>query len=195
MTEQFFREPLLTIRFRLPGYYFDIETTGLDPRCSKLCTIQYQALSPKDGSPVGDLVILKEWKSSEKEMLLEFSSVFSPIWDFVPIGENLLFDFNFLNHKMKQHTGKEYGLQFFANKPFIDIKHILVVKNRGSFKGYNHCLGKTGGGSYVPTWYQNGDYDKIEDYIRKEAGCFVNAYMAIAKEIPKILLPFETQPL
>ena len=48
-------------------YYFDIETLGTDPQDDKIITIQYQKL--EDGQPVEDMVILKEWESSEGDIV------------------------------------------------------------------------------------------------------------------------------
>ena len=172
-------------------YYFDIETTGLDPENSKICSIQYQRLSTESGSPVEDLVILKEWEHSERNLIIEFDKLFSSIWDFVPVGQNLLFDFNFLNDKKKKYLGKKYGSPFFLGKPFIDLKSILILKNHGLFKVYNQSIGKTGDGAKVPEWYNQGDYQRIDDYIRREAKNFIEAYMVLKEELPKILLPAE----
>ena len=52
-------------------YYFDTETTGFDPSEDKIITIQFQELDRFTGKPIGDLKILKEWESSEKEILTE----------------------------------------------------------------------------------------------------------------------------
>ena len=54
------------------NYYFDIETTGLDPKKDKIITIQYQELDRFTGKAIGKLVILKEWESSEREILQKF---------------------------------------------------------------------------------------------------------------------------
>ena len=56
----------------MASYYLDIETTGLNPKVDKIITIQFQQLDMNTGSPVGELIILKEWESSEKEMLKQF---------------------------------------------------------------------------------------------------------------------------
>ena len=172
-------------------YYLDIETTGLDPTDSKICSIQYQRLSTESGAATEDIVILKEWESSEENLIIEFDKLFSSVWDFVPVGQNLLFDFNFLNHKKKEYLGKEYGFPFFLGKPFIDIKPVLIMKNQGLFKGYNQSIGKTGEGAKVPEWYRQREFQRIEDYIRKEASNFIEAYVVLKKELPKILLPTE----
>jgi len=56
----------------IPLCYFDIETTGLNPRIHKIITIQYQCLDEQNLKPLGDLNILKEWERNEKEILREF---------------------------------------------------------------------------------------------------------------------------
>ena len=53
-------------------FYLDVETTGLDPAKDRIITIQFQELDRYTGEAVGELVILKEWESSEKEILKEF---------------------------------------------------------------------------------------------------------------------------
>ena len=55
-------------------FYLDIETTGLDPKKDKIITIQFQELERNTGKAIGELVILKEWESSEKEILEQFIS-------------------------------------------------------------------------------------------------------------------------
>ena len=56
----------------MTSYYLDIETTGFDPKFDKIITIQYQQLDIASGKPIGNLIILKEWESSEKEILKKF---------------------------------------------------------------------------------------------------------------------------
>lgn len=50
-------------------YYFDIETLGTDPQQDKILAIQYRKL--EGGEPVDDLITLKEWESSEGEIVKE----------------------------------------------------------------------------------------------------------------------------
>ena len=75
------------------NYYLDIETTGLDPEKDKILTIQYQELDRNKGEAVGELVVLKEWESSEKEILRKF--LFETYildeypFSFIPTGYNL----------------------------------------------------------------------------------------------------------
>ena len=56
----------------MPNYYLDIETTGLNPEKDKIITIQYAELDSFTSEQVGELKILKEWESSEKEILRQF---------------------------------------------------------------------------------------------------------------------------
>ena len=189
---------LLRSRGTMAEYYFDIETEGLDPETSQICTVQFQKLSTLSGSPEGDLVIWKAWEKSEREMIAEFHEMFyagpqekEKVWQFIPIGQNLLFDFNFLNHKVRQHLGKEYLLDFLKDKPFLDIKHILIVKNYGRFHGYDQLLGNTDESAKVGDWFRNGEYDKIESYIKREAENFIAAYRVLKTAIPRIRLPAE----
>jgi len=50
----------------MPLCYFDLETTGPDPRIHKIITIQYQCLDDITLKPLGDLVVLKEWEEGER---------------------------------------------------------------------------------------------------------------------------------
>jgi hypothetical protein len=65
------------------------------------------------------------------------------------------------------------------------------VKNFGRFQGYKTLLGKTDESSKVPEWFRAAQYGKIEDYVRREARDFINAYIVLKREIPKIRLPVE----
>ena len=80
----------------MPSYYLDIETTGLNPSRDKIITIQYQQLDRNTGAPIGELIILKEWESSEKDILRKFAIdtkvLDSYAFSFVPVGNNLTFE-------------------------------------------------------------------------------------------------------
>ena len=77
-------------------------------------------------------------------------------------------------------------------KPSLDLKHILIVKNYGRFTGYNALLGKTDENKKVPGWFRDKEYEKIEDYVKREAKNFIETYQVLKKEIPKIKLPHES---
>jgi len=61
-------------------YYFDIETYSPgekpNPETDKIITIQFQRIDLKTGKPREKLEILKEWESSEKQIVTEFFNRF-----------------------------------------------------------------------------------------------------------------------
>ena len=61
----------------MPLYYFDIETTGIDPNHDKIITIQYQKLDFQSGEPAGEITILKEWEeqASEKNLIEKLNEI------------------------------------------------------------------------------------------------------------------------
>ncbi len=188
------------------NYYFDMETaplehykdnTGanLDPKTGKIISIQYQKLWQETGEPIGELNILKEWTdgSSEEAIVRQFKATFidKGEWDFVPIGNNLAFDFTFLKAKFNQYLGEER--RRLGHRPLIDVRHILVVMNKGSFKGYDALLGKVHEARQVASWYYSKEHDKIEDYIRREAISFIEKYQILLRELSKIKLDQDSQ--
>jgi len=74
-----FKNATLAKRFLgvyLVEHYFDIETTGLDPERDKVITIQTQRLVGRTGEPIDEVNILKEWESSEKEIIYKLCFYF-----------------------------------------------------------------------------------------------------------------------
>ena len=133
------------------NYYLDIETTGLDPLQSKIITIQYMELERNTGKPVGPLKILKEWESDEKTILKRFIDDFVPgnQWAFIPIGFNLQFEHSFFWQRCISN-----GLQpvDIFNGPFLDLKTVAVLMNKGEFKGasLHKMTNKPHGGGNIP---------------------------------------------
>lgn len=165
----------------MTNYYADVETTGLNPYIDKIITIQYQKLNDL-GNPIGELVILKEWESNEENIVKEFFKVFylkDKPFNFVPIGQNLLFDFRFLLDRFKK-----YGLitddkiDFLFNCPFVDIRNVLIIANSMMFKntGLNHFTAKKDSGIIIPELYEKKEYSKIEEYIKQETKSFIEAF-------------------
>ncbi len=157
-------------------YYLDLETQGLNPETDKIITLQYQQMD-KDGNPLGNLVILKEWELGEEELIKQFLTIFKK-WEFIPVGMNLSFDFRFLLTKIKKYTGREIDFNELSNFPHLDIKPILVLMNNGNFKGakLSNFTSKGQNGIAIPLYYDNKEYDKIIGYIEKEASEFINFY-------------------
>ena len=59
----------------------------------------------------------------------------------------------------------------------INLKHVLVIANNGSFKGYQRFLGKSGQLPNMTQWYRDENWSNIEQYIRKEAKDFVETFL------------------
>ncbi|PJC50948.1 MAG: hypothetical protein CO032_02130 [Nitrosopumilales archaeon CG_4_9_14_0_2_um_filter_34_16] len=164
----------------MPPYYFDIETTGLDPQNDQIITIQYQKIGLASGRVEGPLIMLKSWKDPKGEQgiiekiipIIMSSNPFA----FVPIGNNLNFEFNFLANKINQYRNLEINSGYFHNRPHIDLKPIMILLNGGRFKGYHLILNKAGSGAMVPKWYKNKEYEKIMEYVLDETLCFTSFY-------------------
>lgn len=174
-------------------YYFDIETTGLDPEKDKIISIQIQELDRNTGEKIGDLIILKEWESSEREILEDFivgSGILNYPFNFIPVGYNLGFEHNFLVARTRLHKLPEIDI---LNNPFVDLRSIGVLMNKGEFKGsgLDKITGKKSDGSVLPDWYKNKEYDKILDYVKLEADEFIKLNVWLYKKMPEILSEYK----
>jgi hypothetical protein len=173
------------------NYYLDIETTGLDPDVCEILTIQYQELARGSGAAVGPLVILKAWESSEKGIIERFlnetSFLDSYDFSFIPVGYNLGFEHNFLKRRAAVHGLPEIDI---LSKPFIDLRVIGILMNRGEFRGsgLDNITGKESNGRMVPIWFDSGDYSRIVDYIRIEAEEFVKFLSWLYVRMPGLFL-------
>ena len=166
-------------------YYLDIETTGIDPQNDQILTIQFQKISVFTGKAMGPLNILNSWNNSEEDIVKEIAGYMldKHPWNFVPVGNNLTFEFKFLSNKFQKYLGKDIDVEFFVTRPHIDLKSVMILANSGKFKGSHLILGKQGKGSDVPIWYENREYQKIIDYIEDETKCFLN----FASEAQRVL--------
>ena len=171
-------------------FYLDIETTGLDPKKDKIITIQFQELDRYTGKAIGELTILKEWESSEKEILEEFISKTNILdsydFSFVPIGYNLGFEHDFI--KIRSELNGLPSLDIL-HCPFIDLRAIGILMNAGQFRGsgLSDITNKKGCGIQIPIWYENKEYDQIIDYIENETEEFVKFNMWLYKKMPSLL--------
>ena len=164
----------------MPHNYFDIETTGLNPEVDQIITIQYQKIALDNGTPEEELKVLKSWSPGwdEKKIISEilpFLMSQNP-FQFVPVGNNLNFEFRFLATKINKYFGMDLDAGYFHSRPYIDLKPLMVLLNGGRFKGYHLILKKSISGSNVPIWYENKEYDKILNYIDAEAVAFTRFY-------------------
>ncbi len=164
----------------MPHNYFDIETTGLNPEVDQIITIQYQKIALDNGTPEEELKVLKSWSPGwdEKKIISEilpFLMSQNP-FQFVPVGNNLNFEFRFLATKINKYFGMDLDAGYFHSRPYIDLKPLMVLLNGGRFKGYHLILNKPNNGSNVPIWYENKEYDKILNYIDAEAVAFTRFY-------------------
>ena len=177
-------------------YYFDIETYSPTPKPDlvndKIITIQYQRVRTETGEPMGNLEILTEWEcGSEKELLGKFKDIFltGNDFDFIPIGVNLYgFDLISLANRFNKHFDLGIDIQFFRNRPVIDIKPILIMMNKGMLKGYANILGKKQSGNVIKEWYEKNERDRIIQYIKDETENFLQKYQTLKKELPNIKL-------
>ena len=95
---------------------------------------------------------------------------------FVPIGNNLNFEFKFLASKINQYKKLDVDAGYFHNRPSIDLKPVMILLNGGRFKGYHLILHKADSGSSVPQWYNNKEFDKIIEYVIDETTSFTTFY-------------------
>jgi DNA polymerase elongation subunit (family B) len=170
-------------------HYFDIETTGLNPKHHKVITIQIQRLEGTTAEPIGKMEILKEWESSEKEIIKETIPLLTckNPFEFIILGKNLMFDFMFLSQRAEKYGLRTLDLHCIHDRAFLDLKHALILVNEGKFGGYERLLkmGKCGNKN-IPKLYKKQKYDEIVEYIEEEARTFIEAYKAPRREMPSL---------
>lgn len=180
-------------------FYLDFETLGVNPEYDKIITIQYQQVDTRTGAPKGSLTILKEWESSEKEILKEFLEVLNPdnVWDFIPIGYNLRFELYFLQVRLRKTLKLELSNEWlYYNLPRVDIRSILVMMNEGQFKGatLDWFIDRESDNSEIPNWYEGKEYQKIEVYIEDETKRFLHAYQFMKSKLPPLFRAYRPLP-
>ena len=170
-------------------YYFNIETTGLNPLDDKIITIQIQKLVGRTGEAFGKLKIFKEWESSEKEIIKKIMPKLtsSNPFDFIIVGKDLLFDFMFLGKRAEKYELGQLDLISLNKRVFTDIKHVLVLINKGNFRGYNKLLtkGRTKGAK-IPLLYEQKKYDEIIRHLEIKTQTFIDAYKMLRTRMPSL---------
>ena len=151
-------------------------------------------LERNTGKPVGLLKILKEWESDEKTILKRFIEDFVPEkqWAFIPIGFNLQFEHKFLWQRCISNGLTPVDI---LNGPFLDLKTVAVLMNKGEFKGasLHKMTNKPHSGAIVVQWYGEKKYAEIENYIKNETAEFVKWYVWLHKEMPELRIRWETE--
>jgi hypothetical protein len=176
----------------MPAYYLSIEGTKTgersDPATDKLVCLQYQKIDPATGEPLDVLVILREWESSEKDVVTTFYNQFFkpglPLTDFIPVGLNLDYCY-----EMLLALFRKYGLapptshELYYQRLRFDLKPIIVLLNNGSFAGasLDAFSLKKGEDRHMEKWYGKQDYGRIEHYVREEAGRFLKVFQYLSK--------------
>ena len=176
----------------MANYYFDIETSGVknkSPYDFEIITIQYQKIWQETGLPIDgeSLTILKSWDSSEEEIIKQFLQTFKidQPFHFVPVGNRLRYEFIVIAKRAKEYN-IEINLEEFLKHPYIDINSLLVILNKGSFKGsrLDVFTKKEGRGADILVMYEKKDYAKILHYIEQETNEFLKLYQWFLKSLP-----------
>lgn len=168
-------------------YYLDIETTGINEVDSKIITIQYAPIT-HDTREMGDVTILKEWELGEKGILDKFvkdTPITERVFDFVPIGYNLLFENKFFLSKFNKYNIPQIDILL---RPHIDLKSLGVMMNKGEFRnsGLDKLTRKPSSGTQIPDWYKQKVYDEIENYINMEAKEFGRWFKWLSERLPQL---------
>jgi DNA polymerase elongation subunit (family B) len=174
------------------------EHFSFNPKNCKIITIQFQQID-RYGRGVGNLRILKEWESSEEEIIKKFAQILCPEnkWNFIPVGYNIYFDLGLFKERAKVY-GINYDKWFiYHDLPAIDIKPICLALNNFQFKGsgLDKFTGKEHSGAIVPIWYSQREHEKILDYIEKETEEFLLFYQKLKLKIPEFRKLLNLQPI
>ena len=171
-------------------YYLDIETEGFDPERDKIITIQFQELD-RYGKAKGSLIIFKEWEMGEAEMIRTFyKKLFGfSVWNFIPVGYNLIFDLTFLWAKFKKYELDVAPLdKYLYAKPIIDLKYSLIIANNLDFKGsgLDQMTNKETDGKNISVFYKNKEFDKIEKYVVQETESFLECLQKLRIKLMEV---------
>ena len=176
----------------MADYYFDIETHTIGDKVDfekdEIITIQFQQIDTRSGQLKSPLYIFKSWESSEKEILTKFYDIMKPneVWNFIPVGFNLSYDFAKLLIRYKNIGVNIPARLLFCEHPFLDIRPIVIFLNGGMFKGatLEQYAGKHCSGDKIKAWYEAKDYKAIEDYITNETKAFLDLYGYLIRTLP-----------
>jgi len=176
----------------MPAYYFHMVgvSTGEkpDPATDKLISIQYQKIDLTTGEPLGELVIHREWKGSEKSIVTTLYNQFFkpeiPFTQFIPVGMGLDYEYEMLIAKCKKyHLPAPSSQDLYFRRPRFDLKSTIVLLNGGRFTGarLDTFSAKKLPGSHVKEWYEAKEFDRIDLYLKEEAATFLKLLQHLDK--------------
>ncbi|MHA2298196.1 MAG: hypothetical protein ACXAEU_02635 [Candidatus Hodarchaeales archaeon] len=72
--------------------------------------------------------------------------------------------------------------------PKIDLKTILVIANKGKFKGssLDNFSSKASSGELAAKYIKEKDWDNLLKYIKEEAEVFFEVYRLLVKQLPRV---------
>ena len=79
------------------------------------------------------------------------------------------------------------------NGPFLDLKTVAVLMNKGEFKGasLHKMTNKPHSGAIIVQWYDEKKYAEIESYIKTETDEFSNFCTWLYAEMPQMFEKFK----
>ena len=178
----------------MANHYLDIETYGKkgeSPYNYEIITIQYQKILQQTGKPIKgeSLTVLKSWETSEEEIIKTFLKQLKieETWHFIPVGCRLRYEFLVISKRAKKY-GLNLNLEDFLIHPHVDIHPILLILNKGSFKGarLDVFTKKEKSGIDILDLYEKKKYAEIIKYIELETEEFLKLYQWFLRTFPNI---------
>jgi DNA polymerase elongation subunit (family B) len=172
--------------------YIDIETfseNGFRSDCTKVISIQYRNFD-------GRTKVLKEWESSEKNILSSFLTDLKMMRNegfLILVGHNILrFDVPTLIRRMAANGIDGHGNleDFFSNIATVDTLQCMLPFNGMRFKGLNSddvssrldIPGPNHRNTEVESFYRNKEFKKIEDHAVADLDFVQSLYWRLKRE-------------
>lgn len=183
-------------------YYFDIETTGLNPWEDRIISVQAVLLEPKTGKAISAMRMFSVWRDAlagdlpdnkERDILkkaLDFVGAYNPNpFAFIPVGYNLDFESRFIKTRLAILGMPPLPCDIVSyERPKLDLRPIGVFVCDGEFKGSSleAITGKVGSGQRVLEWHKQSRFLDIEDYAIGETEAFLEFLQWLYAIMPKI---------